>query len=61
MAKYIIEMDEHESCYQCFLSYSPDAYFPEYQCYLNPDIDNFDFKNYETEIHKDCPLVKMEE
>jgi hypothetical protein len=54
MAKYIIEIDEVKSCGECEL-------WDYLGCCVNHNASCHKFNNYEKEIHKDCPLVKVEE
>jgi hypothetical protein len=61
MAKYIVDIPEVKSCGGCDLwiyDYQKNCYY----CCVNRDIKDYisEFKDYE-EIHKDCPLEKVEE
>ena len=50
MAKYLIEIDEVPSCFDC-------PFFCEDGCLINEDIDiKWEFLLF---IHKDCPLKKV--
>jgi len=61
MAKYLVEIEEVKNCYSCdmWVVYGCDQ--DEYECILDDDIDCWSFENSKTEIHKDCPLKKVEE
>ena len=60
MAKYLIEIDEPQNCNECVLwkfLYRANCSV----CAISDDIDNIDGFPYYKEIHKDCPLKKVEE
>ena len=59
MAKYIIEMDEPRDCQGCSMwGYNGYA---DVRCFLNENVCDDGFFEYWKEIHKDCPLRKVEE
>ena len=60
MAKYIIEMDEPRDCQSCSM-WSYDYWGDGCFCSLSENISSSSDFFYYQEIHKDCPLVKVEE